>query len=189
MAWDWIDATGELTSCIERAAVLSELIVLNRRLDSYSMSDMRGVAADAVIRSCKPVLAVPEKAKGLCLAGAHALVAWNGSPQSDAALQAAVPFLKLAGRVTILEVDDGSVDVPAEEAATFLSRHGVHAKVVRTAPKPPFAGEIILDEIQRLGSDYVVMGGFGHSRFREALVGGVSRRMLTVSPVPLFLVH
>ena len=189
VAWNWIDATGELSSCLERAATLSELIVVNRRLDSYSMSDMRSVAADVVIRSGKPVLAMPEKAKGLQLMGAHALVAWNGSRQSDAALQAAVPFLKLAGRVTIFEVNDGSVGVPAEEAAAFLSRYDVHAKVVRTAPRGRFAEEIILDEIKRLGIDYVVMGGFGHSRFREALVGGVSRKMLTVSPVPLFLVH
>jgi len=128
-------------------------------------------------------------AKGVKLAGAHALIAWNGSKGADAALQAAVPFLRLAGRVIIAEMDDGSVQVPAEQAAAFLSRHDVHALVVRESRKAVIPQDFILDEIKRLGVDYVVMGGFGHSRFREALVGGVSRKMLTASPVPLFMVH
>jgi len=189
ISWDWVDATGGLASCLQRAATLSELIVVNRRLDSYSTSDMRSVTADVVIKSRKPILAVPEKAKGLKLLDANALVAWNGSPESDAALQAAVPLLRMAHRVVLLEVDDGSVEVPAEKAATFLSRHGVHALIVRETRKHVIPEALILDEIKRLGIDYVVMGGFGHSRFVEALMGGVSRKMLTVSPVPLLLAH
>lgn len=188
VSWTWINATGELSSCVERAAVLNELIVVNRRLDDSSYPDMRTAASDIVVRSGKPVLAVPEHARGFNVGG-RAMVAWDGSPQADAALQAATTLLRLASHVTLLEINDGSVEVPAEAAAVFLSRHDVHPLIVRDKAHKGEAGGRLLHVMERINIDYVVMGGFGHSRVSEAMLGGVTRMLLTKSPVPLFLAH
>lgn len=187
VAWTWTDATGDMALCVERASILSELIVVNRRLDGFPIPDMRSLAAELILKSGKPILAVPQTADGFRVAG-RALVAWNGSAQADAALQAAVPLLRLASHVTIFEVEDGCVNIPAEEAAAYLSRHGVHGLVVREKATA-VAEDLILEAVRQRHIDYVVMGGFGHSRFREALCGGVSRKMLDASPVPLLLAH
>jgi nucleotide-binding universal stress UspA family protein len=188
VAYDWIDVTGDLAGSLRNASAMIDVIVVNRQLDSDFYPDMLGTAADVVVKSGKPVLAVPESARRFNAFGA-ALVAWDGSREAEAALRAAVPLLQLAERVTILEVDDGSIKVAAFDAAEYLSRHGIKARILRQTAATDVPSTIILNEAEAMAAAYVVMGGFGHSRFAEAMLGGVTRRMLRESPVPLFLAH
>jgi nucleotide-binding universal stress UspA family protein len=186
--WDWQDMTGVIGDCIEACATLADLVVLNRQLDDYPIPDMRHIVTRLVAKAGLPVLAVPADAKGFDAAGS-ALVAWDGSAEAAAALAAAVPLLKLAGSVTILEVDDGSIKAPAEEAATYLSRHDIKATIVRADREGDVASNVMLAAAKSGNFDYLVMGGFGHRGFVEAIFGGVTRRMLTKSPIPVLLAH
>lgn len=186
--YNWVDTAGFLRTCVRDTAGMADLIVLNRELDSIAYPDMRELVAETVIKLRTPVVAVPESARGFNAFG-HALIAWDGSPQASAAVRAATPLLAKAGAVTILEVHDGSVQLPAEEAAEYLSRHGIRPVVRRETSMMDLPSTIILDAIEQIRAAYLVMGGFGHSRFIEAAFGGVSKRMLKECPVPLFLTH
>jgi nucleotide-binding universal stress UspA family protein len=186
--WDWTDVTGFLEESIENSAALADLIVVNGRLGGYGDPGARAVASSLVVKSGKPILAVPGESKGFATAGA-ALVAWDGSNGASAALTAAVPLLKLAASVTIVEVDDGSLSTSAEEAAAYLSRNDVHPLIVRTPRGGGAVSDILIAEARSGRFDYLVMGGFGHSRFTEAVLGGATRTMLTESPIPLFVAH
>jgi nucleotide-binding universal stress UspA family protein len=186
--YDWIDVTGELGDALEGAATLTDVIVVNRELDDIHYPNMLGIVGELLVRSGKPVLAVPETARSLDAFG-RAMVAWDGSRAAEAALRAAVPLLRLARHVTILEVDDGSLKVSAFDAAEYLSRHGIKPTICRRAALTDIASTVILAELKIAKADYLVMGGFGHSRLKEAVLGGVTRRMLCNSPVPLFLAH
>lgn len=188
VAWDWSDTTGDLVHCIKDAAGLADLIVVNRKLEEFPYPDMRQVAGDVLLNSRKPILAVPGDGIGLDVGG-RALVAWNGSPQAMAALVAAPPLLCHASDVQLLEVADGSIEAPAEEAAAYLSRHGIHAEICRVAVGSRDTGDVILEEVGNRLVDYVVMGAYGQARFIEALLGGSTRRMLTDSPVPVLFAH
>lgn len=185
--WDWVDATGEPTSCLKAEAALADLIVINCQLDDFSLPDMRAVAGGLIVASRCPVLAVPQGHERLD--PDSAMIAWDGSSAAAAALRAAVPLLRCATNVVLVEIDDGSVALPAEAAASYLSRHGVHATIRRLPSGHRNAAEIITTEASSGNFGYVVMGGFGHSRFVEALFGGVTRALLTNSPVPVFLAH
>ena len=185
--WDWSDVIGELPRCLENASGLADLIVVNRELDGFPLPDMRTTAGELIVRSNKPVLAVPESLRRFDFGAA--LVAWDGSPAAAAALRAAVPLLKLADRVVIVEIDDRSVIAPAEDAAAYLSRHDIHPIVQRVARSNAGTAQTLLDLAASGEFGYVVMGGFSHQRFLEALFGGVTRTMLGKSPVPLFLAH
>lgn len=185
--WDWLDVTGTLAAELKRAAKMADLIVVSRQLDSDPMPDMRAVAGEVVVGSDRLVVAVPEAAGGFDVGG-NAMVAWDGSDEAMNALQAAVPLLQLAGTVTIVEIDGGSVETPAEEAAAYLSRHGVSPAVRRIRSDEAPAREIQA-QAEIVLADWIVMGGFGHSRLAEALFGGVTRDMLTESPVPTVLAH
>ncbi len=188
LPWNWVDTTGGLAPCLTDASVTADLIVVNRKLDAFPVPDMAAVAAKVVLESGKPVFAVPDGSKGIDLGG-RVLVAWDGSACAASALREAVPLLKLAGGVTILEVENGSIKASAEDAAAYLSRHGITPNIRKVQPYGVKAGQVILDEMFGEKFAYLVMGGFGHLRFAEALLGGVSRLMLKESPIPLFMAH
>ncbi|MFA6117901.1 MAG: universal stress protein [Sphingomonas sp.] len=184
--YSWVDAQGYLGPTVRQAAGLADVIILNRDLDGRAFPDMYGVAGEVLIETGRPIVAVPRDAAGIDLGG-HALVAWDGSAQADAALRASVPLLQLAEGVTLIEIDDGSLVLPVTDAATYLSRHGMHAIVRQERATFDLPSSIILDAIDEMKAAYLVMGGFGHSRFVEAALGGVSRRVLHECPVPVFL--
>jgi nucleotide-binding universal stress UspA family protein len=188
VSWDWVDVTGDLAACVIDAAGMAALIVINRKLDGFPLPDMRAAAGEIILKSRRPILAVPDNLKSFDPNG-RALVAWDSSPCATAALHAAVPLLQLSRSVILFEVDDGSINGPAEEAATYLSRHGIHAVIRREGCHDRKASDILLEQARHGHVAYVVMGGFGHPRFVEGLFGGVTSKMLTESPVPVFLAH
>ncbi len=187
VSWDWRDITGGLALCLAETAELADLIVINRSLKDAFGPDMRTVAGQVLTQCDAPILAVPDTARSFDPCG-DVLIAWDGSDAATAALRAAVPLLKRARTVTLLEIHGGA-PATGEDAAIYLARHGIAVEIVVV---PPLAGDIgatLLAEMRSRKPDYVVMGGFGHSRIREALLGGVSRTMLAESDVPLFLAH
>lgn len=188
VSYEWQDITGDVADALCRAATLADAIVINLPLSGIGFPDMRALAGDLLKSSETPVLAVPESARGFAAAG-RAMVAWDGSRAAQEALQAAVPLLQLSENVTIVEIDDGSVKVPAEEAAKYLSRHGVEPVIRRVPTTVERTSDMLLAEAAGLRAAYIVMGGYGHSRIVEALFGGVTRRMLGECPIPLFLAH
>lgn len=187
VAWDWIDAAGDPSDCLRRVSTFADVIVVSRELDDFPVPGMGHVAGELVVRTGRPVLAVPPTATRLELG--RALVAWDGSVHAACALRAAVPLLRRALRVVLLEVMDGSVQVPAEDAALYLSRYDVPAELKRVGVGSLRTDAVVLEESRTGMFDYVVMGGFGQLQLVERLFGGVTRTMLTKSPLPLFLAH
>ena len=186
--WTWVDALGNAAQCLQDHAALADLIVVSRKLDSEYLPDTLGTASQVVIGTDKVVVAVPEKARGFEAAG-RAIVAWDGSEQAAHAIERAIPLLQLARSVTLIEIEDGSTEKPAEEAAAYLSRHGISAVIVRRRTRGALTVDVLLSTAEHDGADYIVMGGFGRSRFVEALLGGVSRDMLSESPIPIVMAH
>lgn len=187
LPYDWVECTGFASAAVIEASGLADVIVLNRRIKN-AYPDMEEIAGEVVIKSRRPVLVVPEKCERFDAFGS-ALVAWDGSSESQAALRAAVPLLRHASEVTILEIDDGSVRIPGEAAATYLSRHGIEPTLQYIRNAVSLASTTLLEQVGMKKCAYVVMGGYGHARFSEALFGGVTRRMLQESPVPVFMAH
>jgi nucleotide-binding universal stress UspA family protein len=186
--YDYIEATGFLSDCVRDATGVADLVVLNRQVDQINFPDMRALVGEMVIKSRKPIIAAPANVRCFDAFG-HALVAWDGSPQAEAALREAVPLLRHASAVTILEIDDGSLQLPASDAASYLSRHGIKPSIRREVADLQAASTMLHAAVTAMRPAYLVMGGFGHSRFIEGALGGVTRRMLNDCPVPLFLMH
>ena len=185
--WSCIDARGDPVAALRSAARLCDVIVVDSQLDKFPHPELSDVAGELIVTSGKPVLAVPSDARRFDAFG-RVVIAWDGSREAEVAMRCAVPLLGHAGGVVLLEIDDGSVNLPAEAAATYLSRHGIRACVRRKQAKGR-AGDAILREIGELSPDYVVMGGFSRPRFVEQMFGGVTVQMFRQCPVPLLIAH
>lgn len=134
-----------------------------------------------------PVLALPRGVPLLAF-DKPVLLAWDGGHEAAAGMRAALPLFALASSVHILMVREHEDCFPARDAASYLSRHDIHAEVHEVPRTGPIAATIA-DKAHELGAGLIVMGLFGKSRLRELLLGGVSRALLDSSMVPLLLAH
>lgn len=186
--FDWMERAGFISQTLEAQTRLVDLIVMSTDDALKPSTHMNRVIGDLLVNTGKPVLAVPPGLRNLDIRG-DVMIAWDGSEDAEAALSSAVPLLKLARSATIFYVNDGSLATSAEEAARYLSRHGVRSKVKTEEIGFDRAGEWLICEAENQEHDYIVMGAFGHSRTLEAVFGGVTHKMLKECEVPMLMVH
>jgi nucleotide-binding universal stress UspA family protein len=147
---------------------------------------------EILFQSGGPVLFVPYTHKGP-LAPKRIGVAWDGSRAAARALRDAAPFLSLshAQAVTIISVNDA--EAPQEASATSLAAHlmrrGLAPRIERLIADRNQIQPTILSIAADDGLDLIVMGGYGHSRFQERILGGVTRSMLRSMTVPTLMSH
>ncbi|MES2322781.1 MAG: universal stress protein [Pseudomonadota bacterium] len=190
------DEAGAGLSLQARAA---DLVVI-----SQAGPDARALEADlppyVITHSGRPVLLVPV-AGGAASAGRRILVSWDGSREAARALQLALPLLRDAELVELAVFDVASgehavADALAADPLPWLARHGVTATLAvhpvqrRFGPQRKHeVGEALLGRVAALSADLLVMGAYGHSRFRESILGGVTRTMLATMTVPVLMAH
>jgi nucleotide-binding universal stress UspA family protein len=184
--WDWLDVTEDPAFALIERAALADLVILG--LPDSEAGKARALVADVAVTVRAPVLVVPQHLRTFDCSGA-ALVAWNGSMEAAHALRAALPLLVRAASVRIATVADDDVRLPTKAAAEYLSRHGVHAEICNWQRGTGRISDALLDGAKAAGSAYLVAGAYGHTRFREAILGGVTRELLEAASLPLLLTH
>jgi nucleotide-binding universal stress UspA family protein len=121
------------------------------------------------------------------------LVAWNGSRESARALAEALPYLHKAKEAVVVVIDETSATegqaIVGKDAINHLRHHGITAVLHRAIVRDNDIPATLIAEARRLKSDLIVMGGYGHSRLREWLLGGATYKLLHKSPVPLLIAH
>jgi nucleotide-binding universal stress UspA family protein len=195
LAGEWRMVEGDTPATLSLHARYADLLVVGQP-NPYSAgggSPRDAVVVTALMSSGRPVLAVPF-AGDFPVLGDHVLVAWNASREATRAVNDALPLLEKAGRVTILAVNPrggigGHGDVPAADIALHLARHGVRAEAAHTVATDIPDGEALLSYAADIGADMMVCGGYGHSRARELVFGGVTRTLLHEMTIPVFLSH
>jgi nucleotide-binding universal stress UspA family protein len=144
------------------------------------------------LHGTRPVLVVPARYDGARIGG-KVVLAWNGSKEATRAAAAALPLLQRAECVYLAIVNpdmlSGVFEEPVgDDMALYLARHGINVELVRERTERP-AEEALLALARDVGADVLVAGAFGHSRYREWILGGVTRGLLDRSPIPLLLAH
>lgn len=136
-----------------------------------------------------PTLVIPWSATEAMPIGNRPLIAWRPTRESALAVRNALPFLKAAEKVTVLAMHGGTDNSEEEHEITYLARHGVKAERDSLIVERDDVGETILRATRETGSDMVVMGAYGHSRWRELVVGGTTRSVLRSMEVPVMMSH
>ena len=139
-----------------------------------------------------PTLVIPENVSTM-LTPERILIGWNESDEALRATRAALPLLRRAHLAEIVIVDPpkhgpGRSD-PGGALASYLSRHGVQAEVSVLARTESSVADILTRRAEETGAGMIVMGAYGHTRMREAIVGGATRHMLERAPLPVLMAH
>lgn len=145
----------------------------------------------ALFDSGRPVLFVPFIQKdGLKLD--RVLVCWDGSRAATRAIADSLPFLKKAGQVEIVMVASKSAkgdEIAGVDLGQHLARHGLKVDVKRITSPDIDVASTILSHAADSSADLIVMGGYGHSRLREFVLGGVTKSILETMTVPVLMSH
>lgn len=184
IAWTFGETFGNSVDALEQASLLADLIVMSARTNGsgkHSHPERLPLKAD------RPLLAVPPLGRGLNTAG-KALVAWDGSAPCIEAVRAAIPLLKCAEEVLLLEFNQLDGALAMTEIASYLSRHGVSTELLERQADGPVA-DAILSYAKRGHADYIVMGAYSMTHLAEAVFGGVTRSVLLHAEIPLFMAH
>ncbi|MEI6485245.1 MAG: universal stress protein [Sphingomonadales bacterium] len=187
--WDWRHQDGHVVENLIEQAMLADLVIVSQPLAvRRGAREPLPIVGDVVMYTRCPLLMVPQGVGGLALDG-PALVAWNGSPEAAHALRTALPLLRRASAVHIVEVSDDHPGIAARAAAQYLSRHGLAVDVHEWPAKGRRISVALLHAAAELSARTLVMGAYGHSRLRETVLGGVTRDLITTATLPLLLAH
>jgi len=183
----FVEATGAFEDVVSARARLSDLVIF------LAGADERGAGVSEGLQAClmdagRPILLAPEAAPKTV--GGKIVIGWDGGVEAAHAITAAKPFLMHASAVEILNVSKGDLDPAlADMLSDYLALHGVESNEHLIDPASRPVGEVLLEEAERGGCDLLVMGGYGHSRLRELLLGGVTRFIISHATVPVLLAH
>jgi nucleotide-binding universal stress UspA family protein len=184
-----IGAPVETVTTVSAMARLYDLTIVLQPEPGRDTFD-NTIPQEILFQSGGPVLLIPYTHKGP-FEPKHIGIAWDGSRLAARALRDAAPFLARAHAITIITVN--GAEMPAEISAAalvaHLARRGLAARIESLSADRADIQPTILSIAADTGLDLIVMGGYGHSRLQERILGGVTRGMLQSMTVPTLMSH
>jgi len=177
---------------VAHRARFNDLVILPRPYGKHCGQEQEIIIESAMFEGNAPTLVVPPKTAPKS-AQLRVIIAWNESSEAMSAIRAALPSLIAAESVNIVVIDPPTHGPdrsdPGGALSQMLVRHGVKTEISILAKTMPRVSDVLLRHARDMNADMLVMGAYGHSRFREAILGGATRNMLEISNVPLFMAH
>lgn len=182
----WCVVAGDIGDHVGRRARTSDIAICQQP-DSKTL-DSEDIFLDLIYRSGRSVLMVPKDFEGTV--GRHVMIAWNGRAEGARAVTGALPLLVDAEKVTIVQVGDIGEDRPCmNQIARYLSEHCVDANKLAIEPSDKSVGAQLLETATEIGADTLLLGAYSHSRWREMVLGGVTKYVTAKSKLPVFMSH
>lgn len=187
---EWRSLEGELVGTLSEQGRYFDVVVVGQSNPDDAEDVSAGLADRLVLEMGRPVLVIPYIGTHEKI-GERVLVAWNARREAVRAINDALPLLQNAAKVDVMVINPSGVegDLPAADISLHLARHNVKAEAQSITAEDIDAGNLLLSRAADADTDLIVMGAYGHSRFRETVLGGVTRHMLRHMTVPVFMSH
>ncbi|WP_374378442.1 universal stress protein [Dongia sp.] len=181
----WRLGEGTYENAMSQYGRLADLIVVAQP-SAAGRSAQDAVVEAAIFDTGRPVLCIPAGQRALDL-GSIAIL-WNGSIEAARAIGQTMPILSAGGNVVVMT--GGKCDgVDPRELVERLVLRGIEARTRRVNPGEEFSPTALLDALNNGHFGLVVMGGYGHTRLREMVLGALTRHMLAEAKIPVLLAH
>lgn len=184
----YLEETGTVSQCLLDHGRFADLLLTGSK--GPSEGALREMQEAALMETGRPVLIAPATPPASLLG--TVMIAWKDSTESNRAVMAALPFLQKAERVmvlSVLEVGEEPDAGPENRLLRLLRRHNPNTVSLHLAEAGRQPVDLLLDATLREGATMLVMGGYGHSRVREALFGGFTKSVLDGVNFPVFMMH
>jgi nucleotide-binding universal stress UspA family protein len=183
---------GGLPAMVGMRARFCDLVIQSRPYGRGALPTQEAVVEAALFDGNSPVLVLPDAPLPNDFPR-RITVAWNQSNEALNAIRRALPLLKAADDVCVAVVNppvhSPERSDPGGMLTQMLARHGVRCEVVVLAKTLPRVSDVLMRHMTDSASDLLVMGAYGHSRLREAILGGATRNVLENTEFPVFLAH
>ncbi len=188
---EWLSSFDEPLDAMCAHAKYADLVVIGQSDPSDDSGTQLDFPQRLILSAGRPVLIFP-KIGSFSTVGKNIIVAWNASREATRAVTDAIPLLKRAENVHVMAVDSGYGEhgnFPGTEIANYLAQHEVNVDVLKNPGGKIDIGNELLSRAADISADLIVMGGYGHSRLREWVLGGATRTILESMTIPVLMSH
>lgn len=191
---DWRMANEKSSEAFASQTRYTDLVILGQIDPNHPPPPAgRHLVEETLMTAGRPILIIPY-AGHFNTIGSKVLIGWNNSREAARAVYDAIPLLAKATSVTILEAYPagripGAHDITSTGITRYLAHHEIDARTERTAMTSISADDALLSYAADISADLLVVGGYGHSRLRELILGGVTRGLLQHMTVPVLMSH
>lgn len=194
IAVEWRREEGQAVSVVALHGRYADLVIAGQRdatgeegVDDPTMPDQ------LILSTGRPVLLVPHGGE-FPVIGRRVLVAWDASRLATRAVNDALPLLEKAKEVVVMAINPKTGEaahgeIPSADICLHLARHGIRAEAQHQYADDIAVGALLLSRAADEGIDLIVCGAYGHARWRELVLGGVTRHLLAHMTVPVLMSH
>jgi len=193
----WGSETGvaqlaDLGRHVAARARFSDMVILPQPYGEDRGAELEAVTEAALFEGQTPAIILPN-GKPSNPEPKRILIAWNESVEALNAVRAALPLLANADKVHVVIVDPPTHGPnrsdPGGQLSQYLARHDMKVEIDVLSKTMPRVSDVLLRHAGDMDADLIVMGAYGHSRFREAIFGGATRYMLEQAHLPVLMAH
>jgi len=188
---EWRSTVDFPVNALAMQARYADLVIVGQTDFSDKSNMSKDFPAQLALAAGRPVLILPYAGSFLSI-GSRILIAWNASREATRAITDALPLLKRADSVNLIAISpkrDTQGRIAVDDIVHYLARHGVNVKVSTEHVADIDVGNALLSRSADISADLLVMGGYGHSRLSEWVLGGATRTILESMTVPVLMSH
>ena len=187
VSWNENEASG--IGLFGQRGRVFDLIVVGRPTPG-ALTPAMNTLETVLFESGRPVLIAPPTITPKIIN--HIAIAWNGSTETARTIAFAMPLIKNAKHISVLNIEGAMVPGPtAVEVANSLTRQDITVDIINREGKrsPSDAGALMLNETENIGADLLIKGGYTQSRLRQMIFGGATNHILNEAKMPVLMAH
>lgn len=189
VSWSFEVVSSSFVPALIQHAALADLLFIDRHPPTYELGRSALSLLGELVCQARTPLCLPGDDGGDLDPFGTAVIAWNGSIEAANAVRGSIGMLRLASQVRVIRfTEEKDARFPDTRLVEYLSRHGILAELDVRAVTNDYVDDLV-EYARRYRAQYIVMGGYGHSRAGELLFGGVTRALLRACPFALVLGH
>ena len=188
----WRCETGNPLAILLRRSRYTDLVVLGSDDMGGAEVVFAGYAEKLALESGTAVLVLPRQGGLFDMRFKNVLLCWNESRESIRALHDALPLLQASGKITAVTIrrrHEELADDAVDSLTQYLALHGIACDGKLVDNPSGSTGEALLELADICDADLIIAGAYGHARFRELVLGGVTRHLLTHASIPVLIAH